>query len=74
MPKVEIESFLDRLGVELWPNYCFETQNCFFASAEGNLLQWGASDHTLRKSTEGGDPHTAIKHNEGGHPTTEKHT
>ena len=26
MPKVDIESFWDRLGVELWPNYCFEPQ------------------------------------------------
>ena len=30
MPKVETESFWDRLGVELWPNYCFETQNFDF--------------------------------------------
>ena len=27
MPKVEIGSFWDRLGVELWPNYCSETPN-----------------------------------------------
>ena len=26
MPKFEIESFWNRLGVELWPNYCPQTQ------------------------------------------------
>ena len=26
MPEVEIESFWDRLGVELWPNYDLDTQ------------------------------------------------
>ena len=35
MPKVEIESFWDRLGVELWPNYCFETQNFNFCGGAG---------------------------------------
>ena len=34
MPKVEIESFWDRLGVELWPNYCFETQNLDFCGGD----------------------------------------
>ena len=34
MPKVEIESFWDRLGVELWPNYCFETQNFDFLGVD----------------------------------------
>ena len=50
MPKVEIESFWDRLGVELWPNYCFETQKLDFARGGGFVhlyqrpilrLHWG---------------------------------
>ena len=30
MAKVEIESFWDPLGVELWPNYCFGTRDLDF--------------------------------------------
>ena len=32
MPKVEIGSFLGLLGVELWPNYSFETRIWQFSS------------------------------------------
>ena len=39
MPKVEIESSWDRLGVELWPNYCFETPN--LTLHPWGWLQWG---------------------------------
>ena len=39
MPKVDIESSWDRLGVELWPNYYFETPNYPWG-----WLQWGVSD------------------------------
>ena len=34
MPKVEIESFWDCLGVELWPNYCSETQKLDFVKVK----------------------------------------
>ena len=48
IPEVEIESFCDRLGVELWPNYCFETQNLDFCQGAPGLNYDRSIDRAMK--------------------------